>query len=113
MEAAGRSLSRRSAHPYCSLTKVLLDTQGMPLQQAVALIRQYMPQTAILVGQNIAQDVTWLGLQDGRDFHQLMDLCGLYRIWNPKYKSWSVFGQDHLAKVLLQWDVNAQHDAVG
>jgi len=94
------------------LTRELLNTQGIPLQQAVALLRQYLPPTAILVGQNIAMDITWLGLQDGQDFQQLMDLTGLYRIWNPKYNSFSVFGQDHLARVLLQWDVNAQHNAV-
>lgn len=29
----------------------------------------------------------------------LVDLTGLFRIWNPRYNTWSVFGQDHLAKV--------------
>lgn len=24
---------------------------------------------------------------------QMMDLTGLFRVWNPQYKSWSVFGQ--------------------
>ena len=51
--------------------------------------------------------------RDGQDFQQLMDLTGLFRVWNPQYKSWSVFGQDHLAKVLLQWDTSAAHNAVG
>eukprot|EP00878_Enallax_costatus_P044146 GHUV01052401.1.p1 GENE.GHUV01052401.1~~GHUV01052401.1.p1 ORF type:complete len:108 (-),score=33.05 GHUV01052401.1:244-567(-) len=41
-----------------------------------------------------------------------MDLAGLYRIWNPRYNSFSVFSQDHLAKVLLGWDLeNMQHNA--
>ncbi len=44
----------------------------------------------------------------------LVDLTGLFRIWNPRYGTWSVFGQDHLAKVLLGWDsAGASHDAVG
>jgi RNA exonuclease 4 len=44
----------------------------------------------------------------------LVDLSGLYRVWNPKFKTWSVFSQDHLATVLLGWDVqNSSHDAVG
>ena len=30
-----------------------------------------------------------------------MHQAGLYRCWNPKFNSWSVFGQDHVAKVLL------------
>ena len=42
----------------------------------------------------------------------MMDLTGLFRVWNPQYKSWSVFGQDHLAKLLLNWDTSAGgHDA--
>ena len=44
----------------------------------------------------------------------LVDLTGVYRVWNSKYKTWSVYGQDQLAKVLLGWDTqNASHDAVG
>jgi RNA exonuclease 4 len=41
-----------------------------------------------------------------------MDLTGLFRVWNPTYKSFSVFGQDHLAKVLLNMDFGT-HNAVG
>jgi hypothetical protein len=44
----------------------------------------------------------------------MLDLSGLFRVWNPAYGNWSVFGQDHLAKVLLGWDGgHAGHDAVG
>lgn len=44
----------------------------------------------------------------------LVDLTGIYRVWNTKYNTWSVFGQDHLAKVLLGWNTeNSSHDAVG
>jgi RNA exonuclease 4 len=85
----------------------------MPLEQAVAIVRSNLPKYAILVGQNIGKDIEWLGLKEGEDFSQLMDLAGLYRIWNPKFKSFSVFGQDHLAKVLLGWETSDRHDAVG
>eukprot|EP00967_Tisochrysis_lutea_P134611 scaffold237920_cov21-Tisochrysis_lutea.AAC.2 len=41
------------------------------------------------------------------------DLAGLYRVWNPQFKSWSVFGQDQVAKVLLQWGSDpAGHNAL-
>ena len=43
----------------------------------------------------------------------LLDLAGIYRTWNSKYNSWSVFGQDHVAKLLLKYDVSGSHDAVG
>ena len=43
----------------------------------------------------------------------LLDLAGIYRTWNSRYNSWSVFGQDHVAKLLLNYDVSGSHDAVG
>lgn len=43
----------------------------------------------------------------------MVDLAGLYRVWNPKFNSYSVFGQDHVAKLLLSWNVADGHDAVG
>lgn len=43
----------------------------------------------------------------------MVDLTGIYRIWNPKFRSYSVFSQDHLVRVLLGWDTSgATHDAV-
>ncbi|KAL4445396.1 hypothetical protein ABPG77_011221 [Micractinium sp. CCAP 211/92] len=100
--------------PLTGLTAALLAQHGMPLQQAVSMLCQLLPPSAILVGQNIAKDVQWLGLKEGEHFEQMMDLTGLFRVWNPQYKSYSVFGQDHLAKVLLNWDTTVGgHDAVG
>ena len=43
----------------------------------------------------------------------LLDLAGIYRTWNPQYKSWSVFGQDHVARILLNYPISDTHDAVG
>lgn len=43
----------------------------------------------------------------------MVDLTGIYRIWNPRYKSYSVFSQDHLCRVLLGFDTSGStHDAV-
>jgi len=102
--------------PLTGLTREVLGRNGIPFQAAIQILKQHLPASAILVGQNIFQDAAWLGLKDGEDFAQLMDLTGLFRIWNEKYKSYSVFSQDHLAKVLLGWEVSADgggHDAVG
>ncbi len=57
----------------------------------------------------------WLGLREGYDYSELVDLAGLYRIWNAKYRTYSVFSQDHLAKVLLGRELGAHvaHDAAG
>ena len=44
----------------------------------------------------------------------MVDLVGLYRVFNPKYKNWTIFGQDFLAQHLLGWDTHSHsHDAVG
>ena len=43
----------------------------------------------------------------------LLDLAGIYRTWNKIYSNWSVFGQDHVARVLLNYPEAQTHDAVG
>ena len=91
----------------------MLEQHGIQKHQAVHQLKQCLPPNAILVGQNIGKDIEWLGLQEGQDYVQLMDLVGLFRVWNPKFNSYSVYSQDHLARILLDWEVNETHDAVG
>ncbi|KAL6757457.1 ribonuclease H-like domain-containing protein, partial [Haematococcus lacustris] len=105
--------------PLTGLNKRLLDEYGMRLQDAVATVRAHLPRNAILVGQSISKDVEWLGLKEGVDFAELRDLAGMFRVHNPRYKSWTVFSLDAVAKVLLNWqapegggDHNAVQDAV-
>lgn len=94
------------------LTAEAVESKGLPLAAAVQQLKTCLPKTAVLVGQNILQDVQWLGLKEGVDFQSCMDLAGLYRVWNTKYNSWTVFGQDHVATVLLGWDLaNMSHNA--
>jgi len=95
------------------VTKAILESRGIPLQQAISILKSTLPRDAILVGQNISKDVEWLGLKEGTDFGELRDLTGLFRVHNPKYNTSSVFSQDHLAKYLLDWDISGAHDAVG
>ena len=42
-------------------------------------------------------------------------MAGLYRVWNTQYRSWSIFGQDHVARVLglLPPGEVVPHDAAG
>lgn len=121
------------------ITQEQLEKQGIPLANAMALLKMHLPPNAILVGQNVRKDVEvccchglvshgicsvlscalgntqWLGLREGVDYSELIDLAGLYRIWNERYKTYSVFSQDHLARVLLGQDLGAHiaHDAAG
>uniref|UniRef100_A0A383VQM2 Exonuclease domain-containing protein n=1 Tax=Tetradesmus obliquus TaxID=3088 RepID=A0A383VQM2_TETOB len=94
------------------LTQDIIESKGVTLANAVQQLRSCLPADAVLVGQNILQDVQWLGLKEGTDFKSCLDLAGLYRVWNPRYSSYSVFSQDHLVKALLGWDLeNSQHNA--
>lgn len=100
--------------PLTGITAADVERRGVPLAQALALLRSALPRNAVLVGQNIMQDVRWLGLSEGTDFASLMDLQGLFRVWNPKYKTYSVWSQDHLAATLLGWPPASEgiaHDA--
>ena len=90
--------------PLTGLSAELLSQHGVPLPQALATLRAALPRDAVLVGQNIGADVKWLGLREGEDFRGLLDLQGLFRVFNTQYNSWSVFNQEHLARVLLGVD---------
>ena len=103
---------KKQTNAHNSLTADIIERQGVPLDTALALLRRFLPPTATLVGQNIGKDVEWLGLREGVDFAAMVDLTGLYRVWNEQFRSFSVWGQDHLASVLLGWPPNGPHDAV-
>ncbi|DBB14239.1 hypothetical protein WJX82_005037 [Trebouxia sp. C0006] len=99
--------------PLTGLTQDLIEQQGVPFQQGIHYLKSFLPASAVLIGQNIGQDVRWLQLKEGRDFQALLDLAGIYRAWNTKYNTWSIFGQDHVARVLMNYPVASNHDAVG
>ncbi|KAF5825546.1 hypothetical protein DUNSADRAFT_8837 [Dunaliella salina] len=54
--------------PLTGITKELLEQYGIPLEEAVKILRANLPTNSILVGQSIGQDVNWLGLKEGVDF---------------------------------------------
>jgi len=99
--------------PLTGVTAESLEQHGMDLPQALATLRQHLPKTATLVGQNIGKDVQWLKLQEGVDFAHMVDLAGLFRVFNERYKSFTYFGLDHVATVLLGESLDgAAHNAV-
>mmetsp|Transcript_22048 Transcript_22048/g.30631 ORF Transcript_22048/g.30631 Transcript_22048/m.30631 type:complete len:226 (+) Transcript_22048:160-837(+) len=99
--------------PLTGVTDEILGQYGLEADQALSLLRQYLPRSACLVGQNIGKDVHWLGLQESRDFASLVDLAGLWRVKNPRYDSFTYFGLDHVATCLLGASNDGRaHDAV-
>jgi len=100
--------------PLTGVSAKLLNEHGVPLAEAMATLRSQLPKNAVLVGQNIAKDVEWLGLVEGQDFKQMVDLAALLRCWNPKFGSYTYAAQDHYASVWLgacRTEADA-HDAV-
>ena len=71
------------------------------LDKALATLRTLLPKNAWLVGQNILKDVQWLGLVEGVDFAAQVDLAALLRVFNPRFGSYTYFGQDHYVRAWL------------
>eukprot|EP01039_Chlorochromonas_danica_P001847 gene1846-2021_t len=94
------------------ITKELLEEKGMPLADAMAVLRSFLSPTAILVGQSIMKDVQWLQLARGVDYHSMIDLSDLFRVWSDVRGGYINFSQDHCAKVWLGLPERPQHDAV-
>lgn len=97
--------------PLTGLTAELVESQGISLQEAMTALRQNLPPFATLVGQNIAADIRWLGLQEGVDFEGLIDLSGAFRVFNPKFNGYSYFSLAHEARVLLGISMESVHNA--
>jgi len=87
-------------------------SHGIPLEQALKMGRSVLPKNAILVGQNILKDVEWLNLEENNDFAGMLDLAGLWRVFNPKYRNYSYFSLHHKAKCLLGYQHTGAHHAV-
>eukprot|EP00210_Caulerpa_lentillifera_P007334 g7010.t1 len=99
--------------PLTGIVKETLDTYGVSLEFALDMLRRYLPKDGILVGQNIGKDVAWLQLKEGIDFQSMIDLAGLYKVWNSKYQSWTVYSLEHLSNVVFGLHQNGQaHNAV-
>lgn len=98
--------------PLTGLTAELLQTRGVSIEEAMAVLRQRLPSNAIIVGQNIIADIRWLGLREGVDYESLLDLSGAYRVFNPKFNSFSYFSLAHEARVVLGVTMEGAHNAV-
>eukprot|EP00912_Choanoflagellata_sp_UC4_P000757 UC4_evm3s473 len=93
------------------ITAELLETKGIPLSDALALLKESLPKDAIIVGQNISCDISWCKLVEGVDFESLRDLTGLWRCYNEKFRSWSYFSLEHTTNCLLDQHDGTHHNA--
>lgn len=76
------------------------------------MLRAHLPPNSILVGQNILKDVRWLQLIEGVDYHSIIDLVTLYRVWDSMKGNFITFSQDHCANVVLGLPQRPHHNAI-
>jgi len=87
-------------------------SKGITLEEGLSMIKKILPPNAILVGQNVAKDIEWLSLKEGVDFAGMIDLGGLWRVFNPTFKNYSYFSLQHKAKYLLGYHHVGAHTAI-
>lgn len=98
--------------PVSGLTEEKLR-DGVPLETALERLKSLLPTSAILVGQAIRKDVMWCKLKEGIDFHSMIDLAELYKVYSPRYRSWSRFSLEHTCSIVLGVQVyGSAHNAV-
>lgn len=99
--------------PLNGLSKELLEgPDSCTLPQAMAELLSFLPKNGVLVGQNIAADIKWLGLREGTDFESLIDLAGAFRVYNETYKSFTYFSLQHEARAILNIPMDVVHNAM-
>lgn len=84
---------------------------GVLLEEGMKMLRAALPKEAVLVGQNILKDVEWLSMEEEKDFKGMLDLSGLFRVYNDKYKNWSYHSLQHKLKHLLGLSQTEPHNA--
>jgi len=97
--------------PITGLTEEDLR-DAMPLDQAIQELKLRLPKEAVLIGQQPAGDIAWMGLQRGVDFAEVIDLSLIFRGYNRKYNNYVFHSLQHEAAVLLQKPhaENGSHD---
>ena len=61
-----------------------LDSSAKDLDQIRCLVKEHLPDDAILVGHSIQHDIEWLGLEPGVDFKQSLDTSTIFRQRIPR-----------------------------
>ena len=85
-------------------------TDGVPLlsfADAQALLRKNLPKEVVLVGQKIQGDVEWMGLVEGVDFAEMVDLSEIFKSYNTSYGNYAYHSLIHQANIVL----GDSHDA--
>ena len=90
------------------------DLEGaVSLEEAIEILKSNLPKDAILVGQNVDTDITWMQLKQGEDFTDFVDLAEVFKGYNARYNNYSYHSLLHEAMILLNLpdlDTAGEHD---
>ena len=102
---------RRKVNPKCKVFSYLTPLTGLKegdlddgvsLESAVKDVKRLLGPDVILVGQRIDRDIKRLKLEERIDYHSYVDLCQVFKVYNPRYKNYIYYPLSHKANVLLQ-----------
>merc|ERR1712151_1442724 len=66
--------------PLTGLSKLLCSSEkAKPLDDVIMLVKEHLPTNAVLVGQSIQNDIDWLGLEQGKDYREALDIAEIFR----------------------------------
>ena len=90
------------------------DLEGaVSMEEAIDILKSNLPKDAILVGQNVDSDITWMQLKQGEDFANFVDLSEVFKGYNARYNNYSYHSLLHEARILLNLsdlDTPGEHD---
>ena len=90
------------------------DLEGaVSLEEAIKILKSHLPKDAILVGQKVDSDITWMQLKQGEDFADIVDLSEVFKGYNARYGNYSYHSLLHEAGILLNLpdlDTVGEHD---
>merc|ERR1719199_2503438 len=95
--------------PLTGLDANLVKAKGVPLAEAMRSLRPLLSPDTVLVGQNIGQDIKWLGLEEGRDYAKTVDLADVLQFFDPVERRYRVFSLEHTAKTWLEEEYGEDH----
>lgn len=94
--------------PVTGLTKVDID-RGCFLAKAMVRVRKFLGPHVVLVGQYPASDIKWLGLKQGIDFREVIDISTHFRSWNHRTERWIYFSLRQTVYGLLGRELGKRH----
>ena len=64
-------------------------------------VKALLGRDAVLVGQSIKTSLKWMKLEQDRDYASTVELWDLFKVYNHRYNTFSVFSLAHEANTLL------------